>query len=149
MRENNQSLARVGIGVNSEGDSAVVDIVGKCVSHHSHHHDDVLTGLLHREEGDDIVWQILPSETFEQNPADAKLESKTEQETADEEEQLALEVVLGLEYPVAVPQETIDDTEDVAHHIRDTIGETHLGIEQIEDHERDERIEHANHTVFQ
>ena len=149
MRENNQSLARVGIGVNSEGDSAVVDIVGKCVSHHSHNHDDVLTGLLHREEGDDIVWQILPSETFEQNPADAKLESKTEQETADEEEQLALEVVLGLEHPVTVPQETIDDTEDVAYHIRDTIGEAHLGIEQIEDHERDERIEHANHTVFQ
>ena len=57
--------------------------------------------------------------------------------------------VLGLEHPIAVPQETVDDTEDVSHDIRNTIGQAHLGVKQIEDHKRDERVQHANHSVFE
>lgn len=135
--------------VDAEGDGAIVDVVGKGVSHHGDHHDDVLTCLLHREEGNDVVGQILPAESFKQYPADTKLQSKTQEETADEKQQLSLEIVLGLEDPVAVPQETVDDTEDVTHDIRDTVGQTQSRVEQVEDDKRDERVKHTYHSIFE
>ena len=132
-----------------EGDEAVVGVVGEGVHDHGENHDYVLSGFLHREEGDDIVGEVLPAESLKQYPADAQLQSQTDEETADEEEELAPEVVVGLEDPVAVPQETVDDTEDVASDVRNAIRQAEPSIEKIEGDEGDERVQHAYHSVFE
>ncbi len=57
--------------LDAECDETIVGIVGQGVENHGENHDDILTSLLHREEGDDIVWQILPAKTLKQDPTDA------------------------------------------------------------------------------
>ena len=143
------SLGGFVLGIDSEGDAAIVGIVRQRVNHHGENHDNVLTSLLHREERDDVVGQVFPTESFEQNPADAQLQRQADQETAYKQQQLALEVVLGLEHPVAVPQETVNDAEDVTHDIGDTVGQAHLGVENIENDERDECVQHTDHTILE
>ena len=145
----NRDAMNLFFGIDPEGDEAVVGVVGQRVNDHSEYHNDVLTSLLHREEGDDVVGQVLPAETLEQDPADTQLQCQTDEETTDEEEELASEVILGLEYPIPVPQETVDDTEDVARDVGDTVRKAQFGVEQIERDQGDERVQHANHTVFQ
>ena len=132
-----------------EGDEAVVHVVGQCVGNHGNYHDDVLAGLLHREEGDDVIGQVLPAESLEQNPADAQLQGQANQEATDKEEKLSLEVIIGLEDPIAVPQETVDDTQHITRNVGDTVGQFQLGVEQIEGDQSDERIQNAYHTVFE
>ena len=57
-------LAWGALGVDAEGNEAVVHIVGQSVGYHGKDHNDVLAGLLHREEGYHIVGQVFPTETF-------------------------------------------------------------------------------------
>ena len=137
------------LGVNAEGDKAVVGIVGQRVNHHSKYHDDVLTSLSHREERDDVIGQALPAQALEQNPTDAQLQCQTDQEATDKEQQLALEIVLGLEYPVAVPQETVDYTEDVTHDIRDAISQPQARVQYIEHDQSDKRVQHTYHAILE
>ena len=142
-------LARSTLGVNAEGDKAVVNVIGQRVGNHGYNHNDVLTGLLHREEWDNVVGKILPAQALEQYPADAQLQCQTNEESTNKQQQLTLEVVLGLEYPIAVPQETVDNTQHIARNVRDTVRKTHLGVEQIECHQGDERVQHAYHAVLE
>ena len=115
-------------GIDTEGDEAVIGVIGKRVNHHGEYHDDVLTSLHHREEGDDVVGEVLPAESFKQNPADTELQSKADKETAHEQEELTLQVVLGLEHPIAVPQKTVNDTQNIARHVRYTIRKAKSGV---------------------
>ena len=124
----------------AEGNAAIVDVVRQCVSDHGKYHDDVLAGLTHREERDHVIGEILPSHTLEQYPADAQLQGQAHEKSADKEKQLTSEVVLGLEYPVAVPQKTVDDTQNVTSNIGDTVRQSESGIEKIECDKGDERI---------
>ena len=142
-------LAWGALGVNAEGDSAVIDVVGKRIGYHGNNHDDVLAGLLHREEGDDVVRQALPAQALQQYPAHAQLQGQAQEEAADKEHELTLEIVLGLEDPIAVPQETVDDTKDVADHIGDTIGKFQLSVQDIEDDKRDQCVQHTDHSILE
>ena len=137
------------IGNLAESDKAVVGVIGKRINNHSEKHNDVLARLLHGEEGNNIVGQTLPTEALKQYPADNELQSKANQETADEEQQLSLEIVLGLEYPITVPEETVDDTQHITCYIGDAIREAQLGVEKIESSQGDERVERAYHSIFE
>ena len=142
-------MRSAGLFVDTEGNRAVVDIVGQCIGHHGNHHDDILACLLHGEEWDDIVRKVLPAKSLKENPADAELQSEANEETTHEQQQFPLEVVLGFEDPVAIPQETVDNTKDVADDIRDTVRKPHLGIEKIEHHKRDECVQHTYHSILE
>ena len=137
------------MGIDTEGDETVVGVIGQGIEHHGENHDDVLSCLLHGEEGDDIVAHVLPAEALEQDPADAQLQGKADEETANEQQELTFDVILGLEDPVAVPQETIDNAQDIARDVGDTIRQAKLGIEQIECDECDERVQHAYHAILE
>ena len=141
-------LGRV-FGSDAEGDCAVINVVGKSVNHHGKNHNDILAGLLHREEGNDAVAQVLPAQALKENPADAKLQSKTDEEAAYKEEQFTAHVILGLEDPITVPQETVNDTEDVARDVGDTVGKPEPGVENIESNQGDERVQHAYHSILE
>ena len=103
--------------MDAEGDETVVGIIGQGIENHGENHNDILASLLHGEEWNDVIGQVFPSKTLKQYPADAQLQREANEETAYKKEEFASKVVLGLEYPVAVPQEAVDDTKDIAHHI--------------------------------
>jgi len=146
---NNLSLTRCALGVDTEGDKTIVSVVGKGVNHHGKNHDDILARLLHREERNDVIRKMFPTQSLEQNPADAQLQSQTDQKATDEQQQLALDIVLGLEDPITVPDKTVDDTQDISSDVGDTVGKSHLGVKEIESHQRDEGIQRPNHTVLE
>ena len=105
-----------------ERDAAVVGVVGQRINNHGENHNDVLASFLHREEGDNVIGKALPSHSLKQNPANAQLQGKTHQESANEKQQFTPQVVFRLEYPVAVPQETVDNAQYIARDIGDSIG---------------------------
>ena len=142
-------LAWGALGIDTEGDETVVDVVGQRVSYHGKNHDNVLTCLLHREEGDDVVGQVLPAQAFEQDPAHAQLQCQADQETADKQQQFTPDVILTLEYPIAVPHKTVDHAQDIAYHIGDTVRQSQLGVQQIESHKRDKRVGCTYHCIFE
>jgi len=142
-------LAWGALGVDAEGDETVVDVVGQGVGNHGEEHDDVLAGLLHGEEGDDVVGQVLPAQAFEQYPAHAQLQCQADEETEDKQQQFTLDIVLALEYPIAVPHKTVDHAQDVAYHIGDTVRQSQLGVQQIESHQRDKRVGCTYHCIFE
>ena len=85
----------------------------------------------------------------EQIPAYEQLEPEANEESYGKENGFLHDVLVGFEYPLAVPDKAVDHAEDIAGDVGYGVGQAQDGVEQIEHDERDERVADTDDAVFQ